>query len=356
MEINLNYKTISKSSDVYFIADIAANHDGDLSRAKDLIYLAKEAGADCAKFQHFKAENIVSDKEFQGLNKTLHTHQSKWKKSVASVYDQYHTRDEWTQELVDTCKDANIEFMTTPYDLEAVEKYSRYCHALKIGSGDITFHQIIKKACETGLPILIASGAADLSDTEKAVNLIRESGNPFCLFQCNTNYTGDIENFRYVNLNVLKQFSLSFPEAILGLSDHTPGHAAVLGAVALGAKVIEKHFTDDNDRIGPDHKFALNPVSWRDMVDRTRELELAMGDGIKRIELNETNTFIVQRRAICAGKDLKQGHVIQKTDLKYLRPCSSDAFMPYQEKDIIGKKLLTDLQKDQTILKCKITS
>ena len=345
MTIELKYKTITKNSETYFIADIAANHDGDLQRAKDLIHLAKDAGADCAKFQHFKAKEIVSGKGFQDLME-IETHQSGWEKSVEEVYDRYHTRREWDEELIRTCNEAKIEFMTTPYDIEAVQIYSAFCKGLKIGSGDITFHQIIEEACRTSLPIFIATGAANLDETEKAVQIIRSYGNPFCLFQCNTNYTGDLNNFKFVNLNVLKQFAVSFPDAILGLSDHTPGHAAVLGAVALGARVIEKHFTDDNSRVGPDHKFALNPQSWCDMVKRTRELEFALGDGIKRIEENELNTLIVQRRAIRANKSLKAGSLINTSDIKFLRPCPPNAYAPYEVKSVVGTILKSDLSED----------
>lgn len=345
MQIDLKYKSITKNSETYFIADIAANHDGDLQRAKDLIYLAKEAGADCAKFQHFKANKIVSSSGFAALNNVT-THQSSWEKPVDEVYDYYHTRSEWDDEIIKTCDAAGIEFMTTPYDLDAVKRYSKYCYGLKIGSGDITYHQLIREACETSLPVFIASGASDIYETMDAVEIIREYGNPFCLFQCNTNYTGDLDNFKYINLNVLKQFAITYPDAILGLSDHTPGHAAVLGAVALGARVIEKHFTDDNDRIGPDHRFALNPTTWRDMVDRTRELEMSLGDGVKRVEGNESNTVIVQRRAVRAARPLKAGSVIEEKDLKYLRPCPNGALPPSEAHVLIGRKINEEMLED----------
>ena len=349
--IKLQDKTISKLSPTYFIADIAANHDGDLGRAKALIYLAQEAGADCAKFQHFKAEKIVSSAGFEKLAE-LESHQSGWDKSVSEIFHQYHTRDEWDEELISTCKDVGIEIMTTPYDIEAVKKFGKICAGLKIGSGDITYHEIIEQACMTNLPILIATGASDLFETEQAVNIIRRYGNSYCLFQCNTNYTGSLDNFKYVNLNVLRQFALSFPEAILGLSDHTPGHAAVLGAVTLGARVIEKHFTDDNARIGPDHKFAMNPTTWKDMVDRTRELEFSLGDGIKRVEENEKNTVIVQRRAIRANRNISKGEMISYADLKFLRPCPKDALPPSEVKQVVGKQVAIALLKDEEIKLC----
>ena len=130
----------------YFIADIAANHDGDIERAKSLIYLAKESGADCAKFQHFEADKIVSDFGFKALDNSKMSHQSSWEKSVAEIYDQYHTKREWNNILIETCKDADIEFMTTPYDIEAMDNLIDSVNAIKIGSGDISYSLFLKKS------------------------------------------------------------------------------------------------------------------------------------------------------------------------------------------------------------------
>ena len=160
-----------------------------------------------------------------------------------------------------------------------------------------------------------------------------------CLMQCNTNYTGSTDNFDYVHLNVLKTYSSIYPEAILGLSDHTSGHASVLGAVALGARMIEKHFTDDNDRVGPDHPFAMNPEAWRDMVDRTRELERALGSSRKFIAENEQQTKYVQRRCVRANRDLEPGQVIRREDLDILRPFEMGAIRPSEILDLVGHKV-----------------
>jgi sialic acid synthase SpsE len=163
------------------------------------------------------------------------------------------------------------------------------------------------------------------------------------LMQCNTNYTGSLENFGHVALNVLKTYAAEFPDFVLGLSDHTPGHATVLGAVALGARAIEKHYTDDQDREGPDHGFSMDPVSWREMVDRTRELELALGPEEKRVMDNETETVVVQRRAVRAATSITAGHVIAKSDLSYLRPCPADALPPFCDTQVIGKTTTRDI-------------
>ena len=134
-----------------------------------------------------------------------------------------------------------------------------------------------------------------------------------------------------------------YPDLVLGLSDHTPGHATVLGAVALGARMIEKHFTDDVTRAGPDHAFSMDPKAWREMVDRTRELESALGAGVKQVEENERETVVLQRRAVCAAENLAAGTTLSRERLKVLRPCPLDGIPPYCMDDIIGKKVRRDI-------------
>ena len=167
--------------------------------------------------------------------------------------------------------------------------------------------------------------------------------------QCNTNYTGSYENFNYINLNVLNTFKNEFPDAILGLSDHTPGHSTVLGAIALGARVFEKHFTDDNNREGPDHKFAMNPKSWSEMVERGEELFLSMGEGEKIVEKNELESISVQRRSIRAAYNLKVGDIITKDKLTFLRPITKDGLEPYRFNEIIGKKVIKSIPEGDTV-------
>lgn len=338
-EFKIGERTIGINAPTYFIADIAANHDGDIERAKDLIYKAKEAGSDCAKFQHFKADKIVSDYGFNSINKDKMSHQAGWHKSVAEIYDDYHINREWNDELIKTCKDAGIEFMTTPYDLEAIQSLVSSVNAIKIGSGDITYSKFLAEVAAFGKPILLATGASDIQEVKDAVDGILQRNKKICLMQCNTNYTGDSKNFRYVNLNVLRTFSVMYPNMPLGFSDHTPGHAAVLGAIALGARVVEKHFTDDNSRTGPDHHFALTPITWREMVDRSIELELSLGDGVKQIEENERDTVVIQRRAIRLVRDIAAGEKLKLSDIEFLRPCPSDAISPREYKSVIGANL-----------------
>ncbi|WP_337103598.1 N-acetylneuraminate synthase family protein [Paenibacillus sp. YIM B09110] len=334
--IRINEFEIGRDLPAYFIADIASNHDGDLERAKELIWIAKEAGADAAKFQHFEASKIVSAVGFENLKVG---HQSSWEKSVFDVYKQYECNRDWTAELVRTAKEAQIDFMTTPYDYEAIELLEQYVPAFKIGSGDITWISLIEKIAQYNKPILIATGASSLEDVDRAMEAIRPFNDQIVLMQCNTNYTGDLSNLKHVNLRVLQMYAQRYPDVILGLSDHTPGHATVLGAIAYGARVIEKHLTDSNDRIGPDHLFSMNPVTWREMVDRSRELEAALGDGVKRIEDNELETSVVQRRCLRLKRDIAPGETISQGDLEVLRPAPAGSLAPYQASQVIGRKI-----------------
>ena len=344
--IKINETSIGNNYPTYFIADVAANHDGDIERAKDLIYLAAEKGANAAKFQHFSADTIVSDEGFRSLN-TISSHQSEWKKSVYEVYKGASVDLSWTEVLKETCDKAGIAFFTSPYSEELLNHIDPYVPAHKIGSGDITWLDMVKLIAQKNKPTILASGASSFDDVVTAMNTILQVNPQICLMQCNTNYTASLENFKYIQLNVLKAYRNMYPDLILGLSDHTPGHSTVLGAVALGARVIEKHLTDDNDREGPDHKFSMDGKSWLEMVERTRELENALGDGIKCVEDNEKETVIVQRRAIYCTKDLDAGYVLSADDLIALRPCPKDGIMPKYREEIIGKRLIRNLSKGE---------
>ncbi len=345
----MSFKKFENMHYPYFIADIAANHDGSLQRAKDLIWLAKEAGADCAKFQHFLADKIVNDKEFKKIDE-LETHQSKWKKSVSEIYDDYHFKREWTLEIKEECDKADIDFSSSPYDAEAVDLIRDITPFIKIGSGDVSWLQHIEYCLKTNLPIVIATGACTMDDVKRAMSLIESYGNQHCIMQCNTNYTVDPDKIKYVNLNVIDEYKKLFPNAILGLSDHTKTYTSVLGGIAKGVKIFEKHFTDDNSRIGPDHEFAINPKEWREMVDISKELTDELGDGIKKVEGNETNAYIVQRRSCVAKTDLSKDHIISIDDIDFLRPCPEGSVQPYEHKMIIGMKLKKDLEEKESFL------
>jgi N-acetylneuraminate synthase len=341
-DVRIGNRIIGPEQPTYFIADIAANHDGDLSRALDLITLAAEAGAEAAKFQHFRAAHIVSDYGFRNLGEQM-DHQASWKKSVFEVYEDASLPWEWTAALAAHCSSLGIEFMSSPYDFGAVMQIDPYVNAYKIGSGDINWLEELAFIAALGKPVLIAAGASTADDVERAMAVLTSAGVPIVLMQCNTNYTGSVENLGFVNLRVLESFAATYPGVVLGLSDHTPGHVTALGAVALGARVIEKHFTDDTTRVGPDHDFSLDAAGWRAMVDDTRRLEAALGSGVKVVEANEQKTYIVQRRCVRVARDVAAGTVLTRDDLEVLRPAPADAVPAQSIDQVVGRALTRDL-------------
>jgi sialic acid synthase SpsE len=341
--LEIQGKKIGGEYPTYFIADIAANHDGDLSRAIDLIYLAAESGADAAKFQHFNADTIVSDFGFKAIG-DKQSHQAGWKKSVFEVYSDASVSLDWTETLKETCDKAGIAFFTSPYSVDIVDHIDPFVPAYKIGSGDITWIEMVEYIASKQKPYILASGASTADEVLRAVTAAVEINPMLCLMQCNTNYTASLENFKFIQLRVLNTYREMFPGLVLGLSDHTPGLATVLGAVSLGARMIEKHFTDDETRNGPDHKFSMSPIGWRDMVDRTRELEFALGSGVKRVEGNEKQTVLLQRRAIRLKQDLPAGAELTRNALVFLRPCPEDGLPPYFIDKFVGRKVRRNLR------------
>lgn len=348
MEIKIGQKTIGMNHPTYFIADIAANHDGDLERAKLLIRLAKEAGADAAKFQNFRAPEIVSDYGFRHLGKQI-SHQASWRKPVFQVYQEASIPFEWTQILKEECDKVGIDFFSSPYDFDAIDMLDPYVEMYKVGSGEIDWLEALERMASKGKPLFVATGASTISDVQRAVHTILKINPQLVLMQCNTNYTASPANYDHLHLNVLKTYAVMFPDVILGLSDHTHAHAPVLGAVALGARVIERHFTDSHDREGPDHKFAMTPEMWAKMVEETRLLERALGSADKFIAANEQDTAIIQRRCLRARRDIRAGETLTREMIAVLRPATPGAIKPHEIAQVIGTRAYVDIPEGKEL-------
>ncbi len=348
MEFKIGDRLIGGDNPTYFIADIAANHDGDLERAKLLIRLAKEAGADAAKFQNFRAAQIVSDYGFKKFGSQL-SHQASWKKSVFEVYEGASVSFDWTPVLKEECDKVGIDYFSSPYDFGAVDMLQPYVPAYKIGSGDISWLEALEYMARKGKPLLLATGASHIGEVQNAVHAITAINPELVLMQCNTNYTASLENFDHIHLRVLETYKTMFPDVVLGLSDHTSGHATVLGAVALGARVVEKHFTDNTEREGPDHKFAMDPNTWAAMVENTRQLERALGSADKVVAANEMDTVVVQRRCLRAARTIKAGEVLTREMIDVLRPQQPGAILPNEIDNVIGTRAVKDITAGQEI-------
>lgn len=335
-EIRIGDKVVGLDHPTYFIADVAANHDGDLERANDLICLAKEVGADAVKFQNHNCEKYVSDFGFKHLGKKM-SHQGKWDKTIYEVYKDAEVPFDWTEELKEHAEKMAIEYFSTPYDLDTADQLDPYMNVYKIGSGDINWDEMLVKVASKNKPVIISSGASTIGEVQHAVDVLGQHSRDIILLQCNTNYTAATENFKHISLNVLKTYQLMFPGMIVGLSDHTHGHSTVLGAIALGARVIEKHFTDDTSRKGPDHPFSMTPKTWKEMVERSREVEYAMGDFNKHVQENEKETIILQRRCIRAKHDLEIGKAIVREDIEMQRPAPEGSIPPNSINLVLGR-------------------
>ena len=227
MEIKIGERLIGLDQPTYFIADIAANHDGDLDRAKALIRLAKDAGADAAKFQNFDAPKIVSDYGFSHMNSQV-SHQAAWKKSVVEVYRAASIPFEWTLSLMEECNEAGIDYFSSPYDFTAIDFLDPYVPVYKAGSGEIDWIEALERMAGKGKPFFVATGASTIGEVQQAVHAILKINKQLVLMQCNTNYTANPNNYDHLHINVLKTYATMFPDVILGLSDHTHAVAPIL--------------------------------------------------------------------------------------------------------------------------------
>ena len=270
---------------------------------------------------------------------TLHGVHGSWGRTVSEVFRDVEFSMEWHQEIADYCKSTGIDFSTSPYFKEAVDLCADMkLPFIKIGSGEITWLEMIDYAASIGIPVMLATGDATMSEIDEAVRTIEKTGNKdLVLMQCITNYPSKIES---ANVNVLKTYQNAFG-CLTGYSDHSPGHVVALASVVLGGRVVEKHFTLDKTDKGPDHPHSMEPKEFKFMVDSIREVERAMGSTCKEVVAEESETVLVQRRCLYAKRDLKKGQIITSDDLDVLRPALG--IPPKFKYTLIGKTVNKDI-------------
>lgn len=352
-EIQIGKRRIGTPHPAYIIAEVGSNFDGDLKRLKNLAKLAKETGADCFKIQNFLAHKIVSEHGFSGLQIAF---QAKWKKPVVEVYRAAEFPRQWLPDISDFCREIGIDFFSAPYDKEAVDLLEKIgVPAHKIGSGEIDNLDFLEYVARTGKPILLACGSCNLGEIDQAVRAIRNTGNDqILLMQCITNYPSPVGQ---ANVRVVQTLARAF-DVPVGYSDHTVGPegggddpigglTVPLAAVALGARCIEKHFTDDRRREGPDHPFAMQADVFARMVEGIRALERALGNGVKDYVPAESQTRIVQRRSLYASRDISAGEELSPANIEALRPALG--LPPFWLKDICGKRAGRDIRRGELI-------
>jgi len=338
--IKIGNREVGVGQPSYIIAEIGSNFDQDIKRAKKLIDLAKECGADAAKFQCFRAEKIVSQEGFEGLKEGF---QGKWDKPVYQVYQDAEFPREWHEELYKYTTSKGLDFLSAPYDKEAVDILDNMgLPVLKIGSGDINWLEMVEYISAKGKPVILGTGASTLSEIDEAIRVIRSTGNnDIVLLQCITNYPS---NFESANIRAMKSMGEMF-DVLVGYSDHTPGNIVPLGAVSLGACMIEKHFTDDKKRKGPDHPFAMDGKDFKEMVDSIRILEKSLGSPTKDLYDEESLTVVLQRRCLRASCDILAGSEISQEMVDVLRPAPREALVPKYKNVIAGKKAKSTIKK-----------
>ncbi len=339
-EIKIGEKTLGLNHPTYIIAEIGANFDGDIEKAKRMCLAAKEAGADCAKFQSFIAEKIVSRKGFEMM--ILEGVHGSWGRPVDEVFKDAEFPRKWHKEVADYCKSIDIHFSTSPYDTEAVELCMELdVPFIKIGSGEITWLDMIHEIASTLKPIILATGDATMAEIDDALRTIDSTGNKnVILLQCITNYPSKIES---ANINVIRNYQTAF-NILTGYSDHSPGPVVALGSVALGGRVIEKHFTLNKADKGPDHPHSMDNNEFKIMVDYIRQMELALGNTRKLVVEEEHETVFVQRRGLYVNKVIKAGTILKADDISVLRPALG--ILPKYKEVVIGRTAKVDIDEN----------
>lgn len=327
---------------VYIIAEAGVNHNGSLEIAKLMVDQAKEAGVDCIKFQTFVSGNIVSK---HAEKADYQKQQSDAKESQYDMLKKLELSYEAFVELSHYCAEKDIEFLSTAFDLESVAFLkSLDLQRWKVPSGEITNLPYLIKVAEAGRPVILSTGMCTMTDIENALEVLKKHGaEDLTVLHCTTEYPTPFED---VNLSAMKTIQETFRVKI-GYSDHTKGIEVPIAAVALGATVIEKHFTLDRHMPGPDHKASLEPGELKAMVEAIRHVEAALGDGIKQPAPSELKNMAVARKSIVAKRAIQKGEPFTEDNLTVKRPGSGISPMKWFE--VLGQTAVKDFEEDELI-------
>lgn len=329
-------------SDIFIIAEAGVNHNGDIQLANKLIDAAKSAGADAVKFQTFKAESVVSKiaqkAEYQKRTTGTDESQLEMVKRLELSFCDF-------KKLKKYCEEKEILFLSTPFDFDSIDFLeSLEMPIYKVPSGEITNLPYLMKIARIGKPVIMSTGMSDLDEVGSALDVLRDNGaGTITLLHCNTQYPTPFED---ANIKAMLTLKERFGVAV-GYSDHTLGIEAPIAAVALGATVIEKHFTLDKNMEGPDHKASLDPHELKAMVTSIRNIEVALGDGIKRPSKSETPNKEVARKSIVARRNIVKGEIFTEDNLTVKRP--GNGISPIKWFEVLGKKATRDFCEDELI-------
>lgn len=328
-------------SNTLIIAEAGVNHNGDLNLAKRLVDEAKKAGADIVKFQTFVPELLSSKKaemaKYQKENLGVDDSQLDMLKKLALDFDDFIV-------LSDYCKLVGIKFLSTPFDIKSISFLDKLQDTWKVPSGEITNYPYLVEIAKTHKTVILSTGMSTLEEIDDAIKVLRFNGtDDISLLHCNTNYPTP---FNDVNLKAMLTIRDKFGLRV-GYSDHTQGIEVPIAAVALGAEIIEKHFTLDRNMEGPDHKASLEPKELADMVRAIRNIEKSLGDGIKKVTDLERSNISVARKSIVAKTDIKKGEIFTESNLTTKRP--GTGISPMKWNIVIGTAAIKDFKKDELI-------
>ncbi len=321
------------------IAEAGVNHNGDMNLAKELIVKAKEAGADIVKFQTgFDDTSKYAPKAKYQIRET-------GEGSQVEMCKQFHLEFEQHKELYEYCKKVGIPYLSTPFDITSVEFLdSLNLPFWKIPSGEITNLPYLIKIAQTKKPVVMSTGMAEMDEIKEAINILKSNGtSDITLLQCHTDYPTQMKD---VNIRAMLTLKDAFNLPV-GMSDHSMGIEVPIASVALGASVIEKHFTLDRTLKGPDHKASVEPEELKQMVRAIRNIEIALGDGVKKCSEDERDNIIVARKSIVAKRDIKKGEILTEDNITTRRPGNGISAMKWFE--VLGTKAQRDYGEDELI-------
>lgn len=326
---------------VYIIAEAGVNHNGSFDLACRLVDAAKAAGADCIKFQTFRAQNLVS----RNAGKADYQKDTTGDGSQADMLTKLELSYDAFSRLKQYCEEVGITFLSTPFDLESVAFLDELGVPFwKIPSGEVTNLPYLEALAKTGRPVVMSTGMCEMGEIEAAIRVLRKHGTAdIRLLHCNTEYPTP---FADVNLRAMETMRRAFGVEV-GYSDHTKGIEVPIAAVALGATIIEKHFTLDRNMEGPDHKASLEPDELAAMVSAIRNIEQALGSGEKAVSPSERKNIAVARKSIVAKRAIKAGERLTEDNLTVKRPGSGVS--PMRWRDVLGTAAIRDFEEDELI-------
>lgn len=342
-QIKIENRTISEYEKTFIIAEAGVNHNGDMNLAKEMIDAASDSGADAVKFQAFKAEKLILKNIEKAPYQKITTNRSE---SQYDMLKRLEVTKEQTKELMEYCQKKNIIFLSTPFEKTSLDELDELgVAAFKVAATDLTNVQFLRQVAEKGKPIILSAGMCYLEEVQRAIETLYPVNKDVVLLQCTANYPIKDEE---ANINVIRTFKEKF-DILTGYSDHSQGVGASPYAVAVGAKVIEKHFTLDKNMEGPDHKASVTPKELQQLVSDIRRVEKYLGDGIKMPSYSEQMTRKSLQKCLVAQCKIKAGDMFSKENIVAKRTNGVGISALYYD-DVVGQTALKDYDADEIIV------